>query len=294
MAVKRWLVGCIVLLVGTLAAVTLAFVVVNLSLENQGLSVGPLGKRVGLVEILGDIESSEGVVDQLDHMRLDSSVRAVVLRLDSPGGGVAASQEIYDAVRRVTDDDKPVVASMGGVAASGAYYIACAADTIVSNPGTLTGSIGVIMSFPNTEELFKKVGLRFEVVKTGKFKDIGSLSRPMTPEEKALLQGVLSSVYEQFVKAISDGRGMDRKDILPYADGRIFSGAQAQDLGFVDKLGDLNDAIQLAGTMAGIKGRPVVVRKERRRVSFIDLFQEKLHLVPGFSQSGPRLEYRLR
>jgi protease-4 len=294
MAVKRWLVGCIVLLVGTLAAVTLAFVVVNLSLENQGLSVGPLGKRVGLVEILGDIESSEGVVDQLDHMRLDSSVRAVVLRLDSPGGGVAASQEIYDAVRRVTDDDKPVVASMGGVAASGAYYIACAADTIVSNPGTLTGSIGVIMSFPNTEELFKKVGLRFEVVKTGKFKDIGSLSRPMTPDEKALLQGVLSSVYEQFVKAISDGRGMDRKDILPYADGRIFSGAQAQDLGFVDKLGDLNEAIQLAGTMAGIKGRPVVVRKERRRVSFIDLFQEKLHLVPGFSQSGPRLEYRLR
>jgi protease IV len=294
MAVKRWLVGCIVLLVGTLAAVTLAFVVVNLSLENQGLSVGPLGKRVGLVEILGDIESSEGVVDQLDHMRLDSSVRAVVLRLDSPGGGVAASQEIYDAVRRVTDDDKPVVASMGGVAASGAYYIACAADTIVSNPGTLTGSIGVIMSFPNTEELFKKVGLRFEVVKTGKFKDIGSLSRPMTPDEKALLQGVLSSVYEQFVKAISDGRGMDRKDILPYADGRIFSGAQAQDLGFVDKLGDLNDAIQLAGTMAGIKGRPVVVRKERRRVSFIDLFQERLHLVPGFSQSGPRLEYRLR
>ena len=116
----------------------------------------------------------------------------------------------------------------------------------------------------------------------------------MTPDEKALLQGVLSGVYEQFVKAISDGRGMDRKDILPYADGRIFSGAQAQDLGFVDKLGDLNDAIQLAGTMAGIKGRPVVVRKERRRVSFIDLFQEKLHLVPGFSQSGPRLEYRLR
>ena len=178
MAVKRWLVGCIVLLVGTLAAVTLAFVVVNLSLENQGLSVGPLGKRVGLVEILGDIESSEGVVDQLDHMRLDSSVRAVVLRLDSPGGGVAASQEIYDAVRRVTDDDKPVVASMGGVAASGAYYIACAADTIVSNPGTLTGSIGVIMSFPNTEELFKKVGLRFEVVKTGKFKDIGCSRDP--------------------------------------------------------------------------------------------------------------------
>jgi protease-4 len=294
MAVKRWLVGCIVLLVGTLATVTLAFLVVNLSLENEGLALGPLGKRVGLVEIIGDIESSESVVDQLEHMRLDSSVRAVVLRLDSPGGGVAASQEIYEAVRKVRDEGKPVIASMGGVAASGAYYIACAADSIVSNPGTLTGSIGVIMSFPNTEELFKKVGVRFEVVKTGKFKDIGSLSRPMTPDEKALLQGVLSNVYQQFVNAISDGRDMERSDILPYADGRIFSGDQARDLGFVDRLGDLNDAIQLAGNMAGIKGRPVVVRKERRRVSVLDLFQDKLRLVPGLSETGPRLEYRLR
>jgi protease IV len=294
MAVKRWLVGCIVLVVGTLAAVTLAFLVVNLSLENEGLALGPLGKRVGLVEIVGDIESSESVVDQLEHMRLDSSVRAVVLRLDSPGGGVAASQEIYEAVRKVRDEGKPVIASMGGVAASGAYYIACAADSIVSNPGTLTGSIGVIMSFPNTEELFKKVGVRFEVVKTGKFKDIGSLSRPMTPDEKALLQGVLSNVYQQFVNAISDGRDMEKSDILPYADGRIFSGDQARDLGFVDRLGDLNDAIQLAGTMAGIKGRPVVVRKERRRVSVLDLFQDKLRLVPGLAETGPRLEYRLR
>jgi protease-4 len=294
MAVKRWLVGCIVLVVGTLATVTLAFLVVNLSLENEGLALGPLGKRVGLVEIVGDIESSESVVDQLEHMRLDSSVRAVVLRLDSPGGGVAASQEIYEAVRKVRDEGKPVIASMGGVAASGAYYIACAADSIVSNPGTLTGSIGVIMSFPNTEELFKKVGVRFEVVKTGKFKDIGSLSRAMTPDEKALLQGVLSNVYQQFVNAISDGRDMEKSDILPYADGRIFSGDQARDLGFVDRLGDLNDAIQLAGTMAGIKGRPVVVRKERRRVSVLDLFQDKLRLVPGLSETGPRLEYRLR
>jgi len=294
MAVKRWLVGCIVLLVGTLVTVTLAFLVVNLSLDRDGLALGSLGKRVGLVEILGDIESSDAVVEQLEHMRLDSSVQAVVVRLDSPGGGVAASQEIYEALNKVRDADKPVVASMGGVAASGAYYIACAADTIVSNPGTLTGSIGVIMSFPNTEELFRKVGLRFEVVKTGKFKDIGSLSRPMTPEEKELLHGVLSSVYKQFVGAIADGRGMEESDILPYADGRIFSGRQAMDLGFVDRMGDLNDAIQVAANMAHIRGRPVVVRKERRRVSFLDLFQDKLHLVPGLTESGPRLEYRLR
>ncbi len=286
--------GCIVLLIGTLATVTLAFLVVNLSLDREGLGLGSLGKRIGLVEIVGEIESSDAVVDQLEHMRLDSSVQAVVVRLDSPGGGVAASQEIYEALNKIRDEDKPVVASMGGVAASGAYYIACAADTIVSNPGTLTGSIGVIMSFPNTEELFRKVGLRFEVVKTGKFKDIGSLSRPMTPEEKDLLHGVLSSVYKQFVRAIADGRDMEESDILPYADGRIFSGKQAMDLGFVDRMGDLNDAIQVAANMAHIHGRPVVVRKERRRVSVLDLFQEKLHLVPGLTQSGPRLEYRLR
>jgi protease-4 len=294
MAVKRWLVGCIILLVGTLATVTLAFLVVNLSLDREGMALGSLGKRVGLVEIIGDIDTSDGIVDQLEHMRLDSSVQAVVLRLDSPGGGVAASQEIAEEVGKVRDAGKPVIASMGGVAASGAYYVACAADSIVCNPGTLTGSIGVIMEFPNTEELFKKVGVRFEVVKTGKFKDIGSLSRPMTPEEKSLLHDVLTNVYRQFVKAIADGRGMEESDILPYADGRIFSGEQALDLGFVDRMGDLNDAIQLAADKAHIQGRPVVVRKERRRVSLLDLFQDKLHLVPGMSGTGPRLEYRLR
>ena len=190
-------------------------------------------------------------------------MRAVVLRLDSPGGGVGASQEIYEAVRKVRDADKPVIASMGGVAASGAYYIACAADSIVANPGTLTGSIGVIMSFPNTEELFKKVGVRFEVVKTGKFKDIGSLSRPMSPEEKELLQTVLSNVYEQFVNAISEGRGLERRDILPYADGRIFSGDQAQAYGFVDRLGDLNDAIQVASKIPSARLGSVEVRPIR-------------------------------
>jgi protease IV len=293
MAVQRWVVGCVLLLLGTLATVTIALVVVNLSFDKESGLLGSF-KRVGLVELVGDIETSETIVDQLEHMRRDPSVHAVVLRLDSPGGGVAASQEIYDAVQRLRKDDKPVVASMGGVAASGAYYIACGADSIVANPGTLTGSIGVIMSFPNTEELFKKVGVRFEVVKTGKFKDMGSLSRPMTAEERQLLQGVLSNVYDQFVSAISEGRGLERSEILPYADGRIFSGSQALDYGFVDRLGDLDDAIRLAGGLAGISGHPVVVRKERRRMSIVDLFQDKLRFVPGLSQAGPRLEYRLR
>lgn len=297
MARQRVILGCALLLAGTVAVIAVAFFVVNMALSGDRPSLSSLSGRVGLVEVVGGIEESEAVVDQLDRMERDSSVRAVVVRLDSPGGGVAASQEIYEAVRRVRDGGKPVVASLGGVAASGAYYVACAADSIVSNPGTLTGSIGVIMTFPNTEELFRKVGLRFDVVKTGKFKDIGSMSRPMTDEERHLLEQVLGNVYEQFVDAISEGRGLDRAEILPLADGRIFSGDQALEYGFVDKMGDLDDSIRLAGRMAGIEGRPYVVRKERRRVSVWSFLDEKLNQVgsvTGLSSQGPRLEYRLR
>ena len=297
MARQRVILGCALLLVGTVAVIAVAFFVVNMALSGDRPSLSSLSGRVGLVEVVGGIEESEPAVDQLDRMERDSSVRAVVVRLDSPGGGVAASQEIYEAVRRVRDAGKPVVASLGGVAASGAYYVACAADSIVSNPGTLTGSIGVIMTFPNTEELFRKVGLRFDVVKTGKFKDIGSMSRPMTDDERRLLEEVLGNVYEQFVDAISEGRGLERAEILPLADGRIFSGDQALEYGFVDRMGDLNDSIRLAARMAGIEGRPSVVRKERRRVSVWSFLDEKLNQVrsaAGLSSQGPRLEYRLR
>jgi protease-4 len=294
---NRWLWGCALLLAGTLATVALAFLVVNLSLSGDRYSFAPLAGRVGLVELVGDIDDSEPVVDQLERHARDGSVRAVVVRLDSPGGGVAASQEIHEALQKLHDDGKPVVASLGGVSASGAYYVACAADSIVSNPGTLTGSIGVIMSFPNTEELFRKVGVRLEVVKTGTFKDVGSMWRPMTEEERKLLQGVLTDVYDQFVDAIVEGRGMDRADVLPYADGRVFSGSQALEYGFVDRLGDLDDAIQMAAKLGGISGRPTVVRRERRTVSLFEFLDQKLGSMTraaGLSSGGPRLEYRLR
>ncbi len=294
MARNRWLWGCALLIVGTVATVALAFFVVNVAMSGDEFGIAQLHGRVGLVEVVGEISESESVVDQIDRMQRDPSVKAVVVRLDSPGGGVAASQEIYDSVRRLRDAGKPVVASMGGVAASGAYYVACAADSIVANPGTLTGSIGVIMSFPNTEELFRKVGVRFETIKTGKFKDVGSMWRPMTDDEKTLLHEVLTNVYDQFIDAIVDGRSMAREDILPYADGRIFSGDQAQEYGFVDRLGSLEEAITMASEMAGIEGRPSVVRKERRRVSVFDFLDEKMNPMKGLLGSGPRLEFRLR
>lgn len=294
MARNRWVLGCALLVVGTLFAVSVAFFVVNMMIQGESPAFSPLTSRVGLVEITGGIEDPAPTVDQLDRMERDSSVRAVVVRLDSPGGGVAASQEIYEAIRKLRDEGKPVVASMGGVAASGAYYVSCAADSIVADPGTLTGSIGVIMSFPNTEELFRKVGLKFEVIKTGKFKDVGSMWRPMTDDERALLHDVLSNVYDQFIDAIAEGRSMNREDILPYADGRIFSGDQALDYGFVDRLGDLDDAVRMAGSMAGIQGRPTVVKKERRKVSLFTFLDQKLNQMTGISPNGPQLEYRLR
>ena len=297
MAQKRWLLGCALLLGGTIATVALAFLVVNMALSGDRMTLGSLGGRVGLVELLGEIDDSDSVVDQLERLQHDGSVHAIVLRIDSPGGGVAASQEIYEAVRKVREDGKPVVASMAGVAASGAYYVACAADSIVCNPGTLTGSIGVIMSFPNTEELFRKVGVKLEVVKTGKFKDVGSIWRPMTDDERKLLSDVLSNVYDQFVDAIVEGRSLNRDDVLPYADGRVFSGDQALDYGFVDRLGDLDDAVDMAGKMGGIRGKPSIVRKERPRLSLLDFLDQKMNQLgetAGFSSGGPRLEYRLR
>ncbi len=296
MARNRWLLGCALLIAGSVVIIGLAFLVVNLALNGgDRLTLSPLAGRVGLVEIVGEIDDPEPIVDQLDRMERDTSIRAVVIRLDSPGGGVAASQEIYESVKKLRDQGKkPVVASMGGVAASGAYYVACAADSIVANAGTLTGSIGVIMTFPNTEDLFRKVGIRFETIKTGKYKDIGTMWRPMTDDEKKLLQDVLSNVYDQFIDTIVEGRALAREDVLPYADGRIFSGDQAVEYGFVDRLGDLDDSIRLAGEMAGITGQPVVVRKERRRVSFLDFVDSKMNQMTGLSSHGPRLEYRLR
>lgn len=297
MAQNRWLLGCALLIAGTVATIALAFLVVNMALSGDRPSLSGLSGRVGLVEVVGEIDDAQSFVDQIERLERDATVHAVVIRLDSPGGGVAASQEMYEAVRKLREEGKPVVASMAGVAASGAFYLACAADSIVANPGTLTGSIGVIMSFPNTEELFRKVGVRLEVIKTGKFKDVGSIWRPMTDDERTLLHDVLTNVYDQFIDAISEGRSLNREDILPYADGRVFTGDQALDYGFVDRLGDLDDAIQMAGKMGGIKGRPTVVRKDRRRVSLLDFVDEKMNQlsgVTGLSASGPRLEYRLR
>ncbi len=225
---------------------------------------------IGVIDVLDTITDSRRVLEELADYRDDSSVRAIVIRIDSPGGAVGPSQEIYSEIVR-TKQTKAVIASLGGMAASGGYYIACGADLIVANPGTLTGSIGAIMEFMNLEELYKWARVQNVVVKSGRYKDMGSTNRPLTSEEQALLQAMVDDVLGQFVEAIAQGRNLPAEQVRAIADGRIFTGAQAQKLGLVDRLGNFNDAIDAAAEMGGITGRPRVIRTKPKPVDILDL-----------------------
>jgi len=215
---------------------------------------------VAIVRVEGPIMDSSQTVEELQTFADDPLVKAIVVRIDSPGGGVAPSQEIYNAVKRVRkEQNKTVVASMGTVAASGGYYIAVATDRILANPGTLTGSIGVIMQMANFQELLEKIGVKSVVVKTGKFKDLGSPFRPMVEEDRQLLESVMNDTLSQFIEAVADGRSMDSAEVEQLADGRVFTGRQAQSVLLIDEIGDLHDAINLAGELSGIEGTPRVL-----------------------------------
>ena len=269
---------------GAGAGVLVLFVVavwLLLALTDDGL---PGGAKVAVVEVEGVIGAvadrgldPDSVVRTLGEYRDDPAIRAVVLRINSPGGVVAPTQEIFTAVRRLREAKKPVVASLGSVAASGGYYVAVAADRIYANPGTLTGSIGVVMQLANVEGLLKKVGVEYVVVKAGAYKDVGNFARPMTPEERRILQALLDDVYDQFIAAVADGRGLQTKDVRAFAEGRIYSGRQAQGLKMVDDLGGLEDAIEAAAKMAGLPPRPKVIYP-RRRFSLRGLLRGELGL----------------
>jgi protease-4 len=223
------------------------------------------GDKVAVIRIEGVILDSREAIEELRRYRENPNIKAIVLRIDSPGGGVVPSQEIYTEVRKARADGKvKLVASMGNIAASGGYYIAAATDKIVANPGTLTGSIGVIMELANVKALLEKVGVQSVVIKSGKHKDLASPFRTMSPEDRALLQGVLDDVHDQFIQAVADGRGLQPDRIRDLADGRIFTGRQAKTVSLVDELGDLQDAIKLAGRLVGIPGEPRVVETRKR------------------------------
>ncbi|RLB82819.1 MAG: signal peptide peptidase SppA [Deltaproteobacteria bacterium] len=234
------------------------------------------GEKVGVIEIKGVIADPKAIVLQLKKFRKNKDVKAIVLRIDSPGGGVGPSQEIYAEVKKTTPLKK-VVASMGAIATSGGYYVAAAADHIMANPGTITGSIGVIMEFANVEELFKKIGISAFVVKSGEYKDVGSPLRKMTPKERKLLVDFIDNVHQQFVAAVAEGRKMSEEQVQAIADGRILSGQQAKKLGLLDSLGNMEDAIALAAKLGGIKGEPSVIYAEKKKFSFLEfLLSSKL------------------
>jgi len=259
---------------GAVSMVSLAMVVMTVS----GMEAEDGGDKVGVIEIVGAIIESQTIIDDLKAFREDDSVKAIVVRIDSPGGGVGPSQEIYREIRKAVVEKK-VIVSMGSVAASGGYYVAAAANGIIANPGTITGSIGVIMGYTNFEALMEKIGLTPVVIKSGEYKDLGSPARPMTAKEKSLLQEVTRTIHRQFVGDIAAGRAMALDKVEAIADGRIFTGEDAQKLGLVDRLGNFQDAVQWAGELGGIEGEVETLYPEKERPSFLEyILESALHL----------------
>jgi len=225
-------------------------------------------EKVGVVELTGIISDSKKILSQIKNFRENDSIKAIVIRIDSPGGAVGPAQEIYREIQK-TKKTKKVIASMGTIAASGGYYIAAATNGIIANPGTITGSIGVILGYTNFQALFEKIGLSPVVIKSGEYKDIASPVRKMTEKEKKLLQKFSDTVHRQFIEDVAKGRKMETADIQKIADGRIFSGENAKTLGLVDRLGNLEDAIEWAGRLGGIKGKISSIYPPEEKLPFM-------------------------
>ena len=274
-----------------LAAVGLVFVIIIVLSVLFSLGGIGAGEKVVVVALEGVIVDATDIAKELGDLGERDDVKAVVLRINSPGGAVGPSQEIYSEITRLRNT-KTVVASMGTVAASGGYYAAAAAEKIVANPGTITGSIGVLVEFVDASELLGKIGVDGYVIKSGKYKDVGSPLRKMDVDEKSMLQALVNDVNGQFIAAVADGRGIEVEAVKGMADGRIFSGAQALSLGLVDQLGDLTDAIELSASLAGIEGKPNVVYPDRRGQNLLEnIFGATLRRNFSGLFSGLRLMY---
>ncbi len=293
---KRRTAVAVVIIVSCILVFGFVSILAIFSIVGQSnLTFSGFGDKVAIVDLSGEITSSTDFIRQLKKYDKDQSVKAIVLHIDSPGGAVAPSQEMYEEILKIRQNGKIVVASFGSVAASGGYYVGCAADKVVANPGTLTGSIGVILSFPTAQKLMEKIGLNWETVKSGELKDVGSFSRPMTTEDERMLKAVIDDTYEQFVEAVAKGRNRDKEEIYPFADGSIFTGRQAYNIGLVDTLGSFEDAVSIAGEMAGLGPDPDIVREKRREPSFVDYLTGGMKLMEKFSdfedKGGPALMY---
>jgi protease-4 len=287
----KWVLGILAVLIIVFGIFTLVIFGWLFS-EPYDETASTSGEKVALVTLDEPILSSEEIVRQIKKYRDNKSIKAIVFRVNSPGGGVAASQEIYEEVKKTRESGKPVVVSMGEVAASGGYYVSLGANKIVANPGTLTGSIGVIIQYIQVEELMKKIGVDAPTYKSGRYKDIGSPFRRSTEDEKKFFDQLIANVYEQFVDAVIAERKLDRRKVLQYADGRVFTGKQAVEYGFVDTLGTLEDAIALAGEMSGIEGKPRVI-KERKAKPFFGESVSELAALKEQILDQPIVQYRM-
>ena len=276
------------LLLGGGAFILLAVVALSLILAYGGEGSGDFafGNRIQVVDVEGELVDSRPIIEQLKRYEDTKSVPAILLNVDSPGGGVAVSQEIYTEVKRLREKkNKVVVAYMSSVGASGAYYLSAPADKIVANPGTIVGSIGVIAEWVNYGDLLAWAKLKDVTFKTGEFKDTGSPVRELTEREKVYFQGLIDDMYVDFVEAVAAGRKMDIEAVRALADGRVFTGRDAREKKLVDEIGNFQDAVDLTASLAGIEGKPNLLRLTRQRVTLIDLLTGD---VSGLNPFGAR------
>ncbi|HEV3512490.1 MAG TPA: signal peptide peptidase SppA [Candidatus Sulfotelmatobacter sp.] len=269
-----------------LAVFTLVYLTLHASGTEAGF--GGFGDRIGVVDLDGVILSPQPVVDELKKFGDDSSIKAIILHVNSPGGGVAASEEIYREVKRIRKEKKKkVVASIETVGASGAYYVSSGCDKIYADDGSIVGSIGVIAQWVNYGDLLKWAKLKDVVLKTGEFKDTGNPARDLTPAEQAYMQSLIDNMFGQFIQAVADGRGMKYDDVKSIANGKVWTGEQASSMKLIDGIGDFQKAVDETAKSVGISGEPTLVRPERDRRTLMDL------LLGNVSQYLPSQEKML-
>ena len=297
---SRWFWGIFLsLLLLGMVLVAVSFLVFASAIKRDGgeYITGGSGDKIAIVELNDVIVSSDKIVEQIKRFREDKSIKAIVLRINTPGGGVAASQEIYEEVKKTRDSGKIIVVSMGAIAASGGYYIAVGSSLIVSNPGTLTGSIGVIAQFISIKDLADKLGINQTTIKSGNLKDAGNPFRQMNDSDKAYFQDVVDNSFGQFLDVVSKERKMDKETLLKYANGRVFTGLQAKEYGLVDSLGTFEDAIRITSKMAGIEGEPRIVREKKKFSFFEEMLGSKIEDVTdikGKLFDEPILQYKFQ
>jgi protease-4 len=280
---------------GAFVLLIIAMLAVVVTVSSDEAADFGFSDRVQVVDLQGEIVDSRDVIQQLQRYEDSNSVRAILLNIDSPGGGVAVSQELYEEVRRLREKkDKTIVAYLSSTGASGAYYVACAANKIVANPGSIVGSIGVIAEWMNYGDLMEWAKLKDIIFKSGEFKDTGSPSRPLTDRERTYFQSLIDDMYVQFVEAVADGRHMEIQDVRALADGRVFTGRDAKEKKLIDEIGNFQDAVDLTAKLAGISGKPHLIQVGRQRVTLLDLLTSDLSRILPFQGKALNSEIRFQ